>query len=362
MTLKGFALLICVWLFPLVLAAAPPPTVSATSGSWSAETRAYARVSAGQEAVMSLPFAAQVLAVKVQPGVRVAAGDELVRVDAPELRQRLADWQQGRHQLELARQRLSVLTQAEREQAVTRHERLLGAQGVAQAQAGARRAWERLAADLDYLHTGAEPEALARRLDKQGIRALAQALGVLRAPFSGVVAGPAVVPGQQVAAGQALVELESLDQAYLEVGVASDALDAWQGGETVWHSTSGLVILVPVPAAPRYDPGTGLWLLRYSATSSALARRDGDWVRVRHQGTACPVLWVPSSAVVARNGKSWCLVKQGDDFKPVAVHVGSPRAGRVPVLDGLAAGAQVVSEGAYELLYRDIKSLIRFED
>ncbi len=191
---------------------------------------------------------------------------------------------------------------------------------------------------------------------------MAHSLGVLRAPFKGVIARRPVVTGQQVAAGRPLVELESLDQAYLDVGVAADRLRDWQAGETVWSSPGGWVALAPVGAAPRYDSGTGLWLLRYGVTSEALARRDGDWVRVRHAGAPRPVVWVPAAAVVARGDKSWCLVKHGDDFRPVVVRVGDARDGRVPVLSGLAAGAQVVTEGAYELLYGDIKSLIRFED
>ncbi len=103
--MKRFALLLSLWLgFALpLLAGSAPPTASATSGSWRPQMQAFARVSAGQETVMSLPFAVRVLAVNVQPGAGVATDDELLRIDAPELRQRLADWQQQRQQLKLAR-------------------------------------------------------------------------------------------------------------------------------------------------------------------------------------------------------------------------------------------------------------------
>ncbi len=357
--LVTLVLLCPVW---MAQAGAPPPSAQAQAGTWRPTAQAFARVSVGREAVLSLPFAAQVIALHVQPGAQVAAGDELARVDAPLLRQHLATWEQSLRELALARKRLSALNQAERDQAVTRRERLTGEQQLSRSEGQSRLAWDALAADLDYLHTQADAASLARRIDKQGLQVVAQSLGDLRAPFAGVVAGRPAVLGQQLAAGEPLLEIESLDQAYLDVGVAQAELPRWRGGETRWRSPAGSVALTALQSAPRYDAASGLWLLRFQASAAALASRDGAWVRVEHLGAPEAVLWVPASAVVARNGKTWCVRQRGERFEPVEVGVGTRQHGRIPVISGLRAGDRVVTEGAYELLYRDIKDLIRFED
>ena len=86
------------------------------------------------------------------------------------------------------------------------------------------------------------------------------------------------------------------------------------------------------------------------------------WIRVGHLGIPRPVVWVPAAAIAARNGRTWCIVRRGDLLEPVQVQAGAEENGRIPILSGLPAGERVVTEGAYELLYRDLKELIRFED
>lgn len=103
--------------------------------------------------------------------------------------------------------------------------------------------------------------------------------------------------------------------------------------------------------------------MRFEADNPDLLLRDNAWVEVIHRAAPVPVLWVPAAAVVARNGRTWCIVVREGRPQPVEVRVG-PVAddGRIPVLAGLKPQAQVVTEGAYELLYRDVKELIKFED
>jgi len=359
-------------LYPIVLVvilsttpapAATPPTAQAVAGTWQPHDVAFARVRARQETVLTLPFAARVTALDVEPGVRVSAGDELARIDAPMLRQHFAAWEQKGRELTLARKRLQLLRENEKNRIITRQEFVLGEQAVSQAEGEARLAWQTLASDLDFLHVATDAKTLAEQAQQKGGPATARSLEILRAPFTGVIAERLAVLGQQLAAGQPLFELETVDRVYLEVGVAEQDLPRWQAGESRWHADSNVVSLTPLDAAPRYDTSTGLWLLRFEAANPALARRDGAWVEVEHIGEAEPAVWVPAAAVVARNGKTWCVQQQGDRSEPVEVHVGAAAAdGRIPVLSGLKAGTPVVTEGAYELLYRDLKELVRFED
>ena len=356
----GIVLVLC--LLPSLVGATAPATAVAEAGNWQPVTTAFARVSARQQAILGLPFAARIVGLNVEPGARVAAGDELARFDAPRLRQHLAAWQQALLEVRLAQKRLKVLRESESQHAITRRERVAGEQAVVQAQGKSRMHWETLAADLDLLHIKRDAKTLEARIDKQGVPAVARALGLLQAPFAGLVTQRRVALGEQVQAGSPVLELEALEQVYLDVGVPQAALSVWKTGETRWHAGTVQGPLKPLDGAALYDANTGLWLLRYQADNPDRVLRDGAWIEVEHVGAPEPVVWVPAAAVVARNGKTWCIVQDGEKFKSVEVAVGPAVAERIPVVSGLAAGDKVVTEGAYELLYRDLKDLIKFVD
>ncbi len=356
--LKQLILLVC--LLPSLSDAKEP--ITAVAGTWQPTSTAFARVSARQQAVLGLPFAARIIALNVEPGARVAADDELARFDAPLLRQHLAAWQQALLEVRLSQKRLQVLRESESQHAITRRELMAGEQAAAQAQGRSRMSWEILAADLDLLHIKGDATELEARINKEGLPSVARSLGSLRAPFTGIVTERRVALGEQVEATRPVFELEALEQVYLDVGVAHSALPIWKKGKTHWHVESATGSLKSLDGTPLYDAQSGLWLLRYQAENPQRLLRDGAWIEVEHIGMPVAVVWVPASAVVARNGKTWCIVKNGDQFKPVEVEVGAAVNGRVPVLSGIAGGDRVVTSGAYELLYRDLKELIKFVD
>ena len=298
----------------------------------------------------------------VEPGEQVTAGEEMARFEAPQLRRHLVAWQQAREEQALARKRLRMLHEGEEAHAITRRDLAQGEQAVAAARGKARLAWETLAADLDLMHVTSDAGALAQRLDRQGVRAVAQSLGRLRAPFAGVVTERRVALGEQLAAGDPVLELEALASVYVDVGVTGRELALWREGRSRWRAGAKRIRLRPLDGVPLYEADTGLWRLRFVTDNPGLALRDGAWIEVQHLGTPRPVVWVPAQAVVARNGKTWCIVQTGDRFKAVEVKVGTAAKGRIPVLSGLEAGSRVVTEGAYELLYRDLKELIKFVD
>ncbi len=358
---RASALILLLAMSPVLLAS-PPPTAPAVAGTWQPRTSAFARISARQQAVLRLPFAVQITALHAEPGMAVQAGDELARFDAPRLRKHLAAWWQARREQALAGERLRMLREGEKAHAVTRRDLARGKQAMAEAAGRARLAWETLAADLDLLHVSTEAPVLAKRIDRQGLAVVARDLGRLQAPFAGIVTARRVALGEQLTAGDPVLELEALDTVYVDVGVPEKSLAAWQGGAAQWRDGEQRRLLQRVGGVPLYDADTGLWWLRYQAANPQRRLRDGAWIEVEHLGAARPVVWVPAAAVVARNGKLWCIVQHDGRFEPVAIQAGAGEDGRIPVLSGLAAGDRVVTRGAYELLYRDLKELIRFED
>ncbi len=359
------AVLLCalLWLLAPPCPAATPSTEATVAGSWQPQARALARVRARTEAALSLPFTARIRALSATPGAQVHAGDVLARFDAPELRRQLAEWQLARQASNLAQKRLAVMQQGRRESTVTRNELLATEEGAAQADRTARMAWQGLAALLDLLNQGTDEASLSHRAERQGLGALAADLSQLKAPFDGIVAALHASVGEQLSAGAAVLELESLTGMYLSVGVNEAAVPAWREGQTWWQHGDLRLDLHPLGGTARLDPASGLWLLDFETGQAEPGLQDGAWVEVWHRGPARPVVWVPASAVVARNGKTWVMVPGAKETRPVAVEVG-PAApdGRIPVLEGLTPGTPVVTEGAYELLYRDLKDLIKFVD
>ena len=342
-------------------------TTKPVPGSWQRSKSAYAIVKARQQAVLSLPFSARITALEIEPGATVKKGQVLARFDTPQLKQHLAFWHQKTVEVSLAKKRLSVLRQSVKSHTVTRRDVSLGEIAVAQAQGQAGTAWEVLAADLFVLNEPINKQAIEHGISKRGIPALAAEMGRFRAPFSGIVVKRWSALGEQLAPNTPILELETLEQVYVEVHVTKSDLAFWKDGETRLSVNSGEennVVLKALETVPLYDEQSGLWVIRFIADNPDLALRDGAWIEVVHKSAPRSVLWVPESAVVARNGKTWCIIQSADgQSKPAEVQVGNKSPdGRIPVLSGLEGTADVVSKGAYELLYRDIKDLIKFVD
>ncbi len=365
----SFLAVLFLCLLPLSAIAGPKTdenfvTTKVVAGTWQRTQTAFANVKARQQAVIGLPFSARITVLMAEPGARVKKGDVLANFDAPQLRQHLALWHQKRIEFSLATKRLQVLRQSEKSHTVTRREVTLGEIAVAQAEGEARMAWETLASDLDLLNIVANAKDLEQKMAKAGVGSLMAELGQLRAPFSGLVTKRWSAIGEQLASNKPILELEALDRVYVDVGVTEAQLAFWKNGETSWKTDHQSGALKALDGVPLYDQDSGLWQIRFEAENPELSLRDNAWVEAQHKGEPQSVYWVPASAIVARNGKTWCIV-QAKDGKAGAVSVRAGSAdgkGRIPVLSGLKEGDLVVTQGAYELLYRDIKELIRFVD
>lgn len=339
-------------------------TTKVEADVWQRTETAFANVKARQQAVIGLPFSARITALMAEPGARVNKDDILANFDAPQLRQHLALWHQKRIEFSLAKKRLNVLRQSEKSHTVTRREVTLGEIAVAQAEGEARMSWETLASDLDLLNIAANAKDLEQKIEKAGVGSLMAELGQLRAPFSGLVTKRWSAIGEQLAANKPILELEALDRVYVDVGVTEDQLAFWKTGETSWKTDHQSGALTALDGLPLYDQDSGLWQIRFEAENPELSLRDDAWIETQHKGEPQSVYWVPASAIVARKGKTWCIVQTKDGKAgAVAVRVGSADIkSRIPVLSGLKEGDMVVTKGAYELLYRDINELIRFVD
>jgi multidrug efflux pump subunit AcrA (membrane-fusion protein) len=336
-------------------------TAAAEAGTWTPERTAFGRVMPSRDATLSAPFAATVTQLAVEPGQQVEDGQVLARLEAPPLAVLVGKLQAARRAADLTEQRLAGLQQREKASLATKDDVLQGEIAANEARSALDEAWQALAETLVAL--GQKPDRAAIT-DRPGnaADALTRGLAEVRAPFAGTVAAVPASAGATLAGGAPLVRVQDLSQAVVEVGVPAEALDEWRQGTASAATPAGPVALLSNGAGPRLDPGTGLWLLRYVAEGAQGRLRDGEWVKVTVHGQARAAVWVPEAAVVARDGRTWCVLRDGEATRAVAVTAGPAEGGRVPVLDGLGAGQRVVTAGAYELLYRDLNRLLTFED
>lgn len=347
------------------------PTAVATAivqvGTWRAPTTAFGQVVPRRDATLNAPLTARVRSIEVEVGQRVVTGQALLHFTSPELERDARAYANARTALVVAERRMALLEDGEKRGVIAGSVVLAWEAQLLKNKAQREDAWSLLAADFASLGVSVDREAFEKRLDKEGTTAVAARLGVLRAPFDGVITARMTAPGELVNGTRPLLALEDWNQVYIDVGIPRESLEIWSTGKTMVTMAGRSITLDSTDGAAIYDSAVGLWTRRYKADNGAGALGDGAWIKVVHLSPPVPVLWVPESAVVSRQGKAWCIVANGSGadgagLHPVAIRVGPAQAGRVPVLHGLKAGDRVVTEGAYELLYRDLKELVIFNE
>jgi RND family efflux transporter MFP subunit len=265
-----------------------------------------------QRATVAAKVMGTVAELPVSLGQRVAAGDLLLKLSAPEIAARVA---QARAQLNIAARDL------ERERAL--------------------------------LAKGASTSDLVRSLEDRHALAAAQLreaetmLGYteLRAPFAGVIAKKFVDAGDLAAPGQPLLSLDGVDDFQVEVAVPDSLVAPLALGQS---------LTVIVPSTGRQFSGT---LAEISSAADASARsvlmkisvpagvdiRAGQFARVLLPGQAVRALLVPAGAVT-RFGQMERAFVVGAEKRAVLrlVKTGRAHGERIEILSGLEAGESVV--------------------
>jgi|AMFO01.1.fsa_nt_gi RND family efflux transporter, MFP subunit len=344
------------WLVVAMAMAAPGPapatpvTAAAEAGQYRPVVETQARVVANRETTLTAPVAMAVTSVAVEVGALVAKGERLGRVRAPELAARRARVASLQRALSLARKSARSVTESVREGAATRADALTAQAVVARAEADLAGARGRVAEVVAALG-GSRPSPDGEE----------SGAAPVIAPFAGVVT-QRPSPGAHLAASTLLFHLAAIDPVDLEVAVARGELPAWQGGEVVVRTATGERPARLVAPTPRIDPTTGLALLRLRLANPDHALLPGGWCAVRLTSPPVAVVWVPTAAVVEREGHTYCVVRADGKTQPVPVAVAGTAGTKTALGAGLAPGAAVVIVGAYERLYHDLDQLMKFVD
>jgi membrane fusion protein (multidrug efflux system) len=322
--------------------AGPPPEVVSTAMSetevWGGALSAVGSVTAAKGVAISNDSPGVVSRISFDSGAQVKAGQILVELDASVERAELAS--------AIARKELAVLTAG-------RSRALLASNSISQSQ---------LDSDEAQLRTATTDAAgLQAQIDRKTVRA----------PFSGRLGIRAVNLGQYLNAGTTLTFLEAIELVYVDFTLPQQRLSDIKVGMPVkvtiegagGLSSDGTIAAVD----PEVDSTTRTMKVRASIPNKEEKLRPGMFANVSvvlpERGS---IVAVPATAVVhAPFGDSVFVVEdkkdeagsivKGDDDKPVRVarqqfvRLGEARGDFVAVRDGVAAGQELVSAGAFKL-------------
>jgi len=212
--------------------------------------------------------------------------------------------------------------------------------------------------------------AKERRLDLEGrLRGARLALDAFAgltgttSPRAGVFSHRQVSTGQTVRAGQVLGEIVDVDRLRILATLRPPPGTPLVDRPVNVHLDLGAPITGAVQCVlPRADPDGALqvWI---GGPQIDERLRPGQTVHGEVVLTSRSAPAVPVGAVVYdAQEKAYVFVhdERGDHRRPVAL--GVTEDGWIEVLSGLDAGERVVTQGAYELFYRDFKKQFRVAD
>lgn len=296
-------------------------TAPAREESWADQVEALGTGRANEAVAITANVSGKVDAVHFEDDQSVDAGQLLVQLDARLQRARL---QEARVNLQEDERLLRYYSKLESTQAVSRT--LLDEQ---QAKVDASRA--RLAA------AEAELEDFA-----------------IRAPFAGMLGTRQVSPGSLVAPGTVVTTLDDIEPLRLDFTVPERWLSQLRAGQVVeatsvaWPGRKFAGVVQSIGS--RVDPVTRSARVRAELENRERLLRPGMLLTLTLFTEARKAVTVPEMAILKQAEQNFVyVVDDGNLATRRPVQLGRRRQGRVEILDGLATGEQVVTEGTQKM-------------
>jgi membrane fusion protein (multidrug efflux system) len=312
----------------------PPPTavttITAQKDTWPSTLDVIGTVAAIQGVTISADLPGTVAKIHFESGQWVHEGDILVELDTRQERAQLAAQQA---QWELARINYERTEKLVKEGVVakTEYDNVTSQQKVTEGQVGEIKA------------------AIDRK--------------TIRAPFSGVLGIRQANLGQYLAAGQAIVSLQSLNPIYVNFGVPQQTTAQLGMGRNLRITSNdfpGLQFTGRVTALDSVvNEATRNLQVQTTLSNPQNKLRPGMFVQVAlGLGSSTPVIVVPASAInYAPYGDSVYIVTdlkdpKGNTYKGVKqqiVKLGGTRGDQVGIVSGINPGDEVVTSGVFKL-------------
>ena len=300
---------------------------------------AEVRVNEYRSAVITPRIAAQVIERHARLGDRVEAGKPLVTLSSVEMAEAQAR-----------------LIEADQE---WQRVRKLGRKVVSQkrfvaAQVGRQQA---LAAVLAYGMTEAE----VKRLLAAGDARLATGRFDLVSPQPGTVIRDDFIVGELIEPGRALFEVTDESELWVEARLRPEQAVRVRMGGLARVSRDGRTWLEGkvIQIHHRVDEETRTLPVRIAIRPQDDTLHPGDYVEALVPVTEARArIAVPERAVVLMQGGPTVFVAEGDEVHPRPVETGRTVAGWVEIVAGLAAGEEVVTQGAFFLKSMILKDMM----
>ena len=302
----------------------------ALSQTWNPTLRAVGTLTAENGVTLSAEVAGTVAKIDFESGAKVAQGTLLAQLDVSVEQAQLRSAEASAELARLNAERIRELRNKDT---------------LAQA-------------DLDTVEAQlkqaiANAEAIRAAIDKK----------TFRAPFAGTLGIRKVNIGQYVNAGQAIVDLQTLDPILVDFTLPQQHVVDLAVGQEVQVTTdgaAGVVFAGRISALePRVDSSTRSLRVRATLCNTGERLRPGMFANVDVVLPAgAPVVAIPVSAVLfAPYGDSVYVLERKQDEKGaelITVHtqtvrLGTTRGDFVSVVSGLGAGQEVVSTAAFKL-------------
>lgn len=227
------------------------------------------------------------------------------------------------------------------------------------------------AAEADLKAAKATYEASVKRLEALGNSPSAErtranvgsanASYTIRAPLSGYVTKVNKSIGEQVAPGEAIVEISNLNTVWVEAPVFEKDLSRLAGNVSATFTTPAYPdqefkgTVVDIGAV--IDEQTRATKVVFQLPNDGRALRLGMQANVRlDAGEQVTAMMIPKEAVLEHEGKKIVYVLlSGEEFERREVTIGDELGGKVAVLSGLNKGERVVTQGAYQLKLQELQ-------
>lgn len=189
----------------------------------------------------------------------------------------------------------------------------------------------------------------------------ANASYVVRAPLSGYVTKVNKSIGEQVAPGEAILEVSSLETVWVEAPIFERDLGRLGSNTTATFATTaypgrefrGRVVDLGAVIDERTRAATVI----FQVPNAGHALRIGMQADVRlDAGQSVTAMMIPKEAVLDNEGKKIVYVLlSGEEFQRREVVLGDEYGDQVAVLSGLRSGERVVTQGAYQLRLQELR-------
>jgi cobalt-zinc-cadmium efflux system membrane fusion protein len=182
----------------------------------------------------------------------------------------------------------------------------------------------------------------------------------VHAPISGTVVSVSKAMGEQVAAGEAIVEIVALDTVWVEAPIfESDLGKLTSDGRAVFRTTA-----FPDREFQGRLVDIGKVIDEQSRTAKAIFEvpNADEQLIIGMQanlsldsGSLASVLLIPREAVLENEGKKIVYVLiSGEEFERREVAIGDEFGDQVVILSGVKSGERVVTQGAYQLKLQEL--------